>query len=60
MLNDKRVNAFSDPTAFRTIIQNSEMKVSDALRHIGKKSKTKKPTDNERSQGRLERLEGEE
>ena len=60
MLNDKRVNAFADPSAFRTILQSSEMKVSEALRHIGKKSKSKKPSDNERSQGRLERLEGEE
>ena len=60
MLNDKRVNAFADPTAFRTILKSSEMKMSEALRHIGKKSKTKKPSDNERSQTRLERLEGEE
>ena len=60
MLNDKRVNAFNDPTAFRTILESSEMKMVDALRHIGKKSKTKKPTDDERSQARLEKLEGEE
>lgn len=59
MLNDKRVNAFADPTAFRTILESSEMRVVDALRHIGKKSKTKKPTDDERSQARLEKLEGE-
>ena len=60
MLNDKRVNAFADPTAFRTILKTSEMKMAEALRHIGKKSKTRKPSDNERSQARLERLEGEE
>lgn len=44
---------------FKEMIKASGMPVSEVLKHVGKKSKAPRPTDDERSKQRIEKLEQE-
>ena len=60
MLNDPRTSPFTADGAkvFKEIMTASELPLSDALKYIGKgKKKTKGPSDKERSEARIEKLE---
>ena len=60
MMNDPRTSPFSaeGSKVFKEIINASEMPLTEALKYIGKgKKKVKGPTDKERSEQRIEKLE---
>ena len=60
MMNDPRTSPFTaeGSKVFKEIISASEMPLTEALKYIGKgKKKVKGPTDKERSQARVEKLE---
>lgn len=60
IMNDPRTSPFTadGSRAFKEIISASAMPLSDVLKYIGKgKKKTKGPTDKERSEARIEKLE---
>lgn len=60
MLNDPRVSPFTadGSKAFKEVITASEMPLTEVLKYVGKnKKKTKAPTDKERSEARIEKLE---
>ena len=60
MLNDPRTSPFTaeGSKVFKEIISASELPLTDALKYIGKgKKKAKGPTDKERSEQRIEKLE---
>jgi hypothetical protein len=61
MLNDPRVSPFSEQgnAAFKAIVSESGMSLTDVLKHVGrgKKSAPPKPKDSELSAARIETLE---
>lgn len=60
MMNDPRTSPFTaeGSKVFKEIISASEMPLSEALKYVGKtKKKVKGPTDQERSEARVEKLE---
>lgn len=60
MLNDPRTSPFTadGSKVFKEIISASELPLTEALKYIGKgKKKVKGPTDKERSEQRIEKLE---
>lgn len=60
MMNDPRTSPFTaeGSKVFKEIISASEMPLTEALKYIGKnKKKTKAPTDKERSEARIEKLD---
>lgn len=60
MMNDPRTSPFTadGSKVFKEIIHASEMPLTEALKYIGKnKKKVKGPTDKERSEARVEKLE---
>ena len=60
MLNDPRTSPFTadGSRVFKEIITASELPLTEALKYIGKgKKKTKGPTDKERSEQRVDKLD---
>lgn len=60
MMNDPRTSPFTadGSKAFKEILHASELPLSEVLKYVGKgKKKTKGPTDKERSEARIEKLE---
>ena len=60
IMNDPRTSPFTadGSKAFKEIIHASAMPLSDVLKYVGKgKKKAKGPTDKERSEARIEKLE---
>lgn len=60
ILNDPRTSPFTaeGSKGFKEVLSASQLPLSEALKYIGKgKKKTKGPTDKERSQQRVEKLE---
>lgn len=60
MLNDPRTSPFTaeGSKAFKEIMVASEMPLTEVLKYVGKgKKKAKGPTDKERSEARIEKLE---
>lgn len=60
MMNDPRTSPFTadGSRAFKEILHASEMPLTEVLKYVGKgKKKVKGPTDKERSEARIEKLE---
>lgn len=60
MLNDPRTSPFTaeGSRVFKEVISASDLPLTEALKYIGKgKKKSKAPTDKERSEQRIEKLE---
>lgn len=60
MMNDPRTSPFTaeGSKAFKEIMHASELPLTEVLKYVGKgKKKTKGPTDKERSEARIEKLE---
>lgn len=60
LLNDPRTCPFTaeGSKTFKEVINASEMPLTEALKYVGKnKKKTRGPTDKERSEARIEKLE---
>ena len=60
MMNDPRTSPFTSEGSkvFKEIITASELPLTEALKYVGKnKKKAKGPTDKERSEARIEKLE---
>jgi hypothetical protein len=60
IMNDPRTSPFTaeGSKAFKEIVSASAMPLTDVLKYVGKgKKKTKGPTDKERSEARIEKLE---
>ena len=59
LLNDPRTSPFTQEggKVFREVISASGLPLTEALKYIGKGKKKKGPTDQERSQARVEKLE---
>ena len=60
MMNDPRTSPFTaeGSKVFKEIIHASEMPLTEALKYIGKtKKKAREPTDKERSEARIGKLE---
>ena len=60
MMNDPRTSPFTSEGAkvFKEVISASELPLTEALKYIGKgKKKVKGPTDKEKSEQRIEKLE---
>jgi hypothetical protein len=62
MLNDPRTCPFTaeGSKVFKEVINASELPLTEALKYVGKnKKKAKAPSDKERSEARIEKLESE-
>lgn len=64
LLNHPTTSPFKNPqgmSAFKAVIDSSEMPLTQVIKYIGKKGKTKPPkkSDKEKSEERLEKLEEE-
>lgn len=60
MMNDPRTSPFTaeGSKVFREVVTASEMPLTEVLKYVGKgKKKVKGPTDKERSEQRVEKLE---
>ena len=60
MMNDPRTSPFTaeGSKVFKEVISASQLPLTEALKYIGKtKKKVKGPTDKERSEARIEKLE---
>ena len=60
MMNNPKTSPFTaeGSKVFKEVINASEMPLTEALKYIGKnKKKTKGPTDKERSEARVEKLQ---
>lgn len=57
ILNSGEASPLSNPHVFRSILTQSGQNVSETLKYIGKKSKTPRVTDEDKSKQRLEKLE---
>jgi len=57
ILNSKEASPLHNPDVFRQIVKSSGQPLSETLKYIGKKSKTPKVTDEDKSKARLEKLE---
>ena len=58
MLNDPRTSPFTaeGSKVFKEVISASELPLTEALKYIGKGKKKRGPTDQERSEARVEKL----
>ena len=60
MLNDSRMSPFTaeGSKVFKEVLSASQLPLTEALKYVGKnKKKARGPTDAERSQARIEKLE---
>lgn len=57
ILNNPAASPLTNPHVFRSILTQSGQNVSDTLKYIGKKSKTPRVSDEEKSKQRLGKLE---
>ena len=57
ILNSPEASPLSNPHVFRSILTQSGQNISETLKYIGKKSKTPRVSDEEKSKARLEKLE---
>ena len=58
LLNNKEASPLSNPAVFRQVVSSSGMSVSQILKYTGKRmTAPKKPTDDERSKERIQKLE---
>jgi len=57
ILNDPNCSPLTKPEVFRNIITATNQPLSQTLKYIGKTSRVKKPSDDDRSKERLEKLE---
>ena len=60
MMNDPRTSPFTaeGSKVFKEVVSASQMPLSEVLKYVGKgKKKVKGPTDKERSEARVEKLE---
>lgn len=57
ILNSGDASPLNNPHVFRSILTQSGQNVSDTLKYIGKKSKTPRVSDEDKSKQRLEKLE---
>ena len=60
IMNDPRTSPFTaeGSKAFKEIVSASELPLTEVLKYVGKgKKKVKAPTDKERSEARIEKLE---
>ena len=60
VLNNPQTSFMRNPKVFNEIYSQSKMSMNAMMKHIGKSSKnkkTKEPTDAERSEARLDRME---
>jgi hypothetical protein len=57
ILNDPNASPLTRPDVFRQVMAASNQPLTMSLRHIGKTSRMKKPSDDEKSKERLEKLE---
>jgi len=57
ILNNKDASPLQNPQVFRQILSSTGKSMSETLKYIGKKQKTPKPNDDEKSKARLEKLE---
>jgi hypothetical protein len=61
VLNNPQTSFLQNPKTFNAIQKESGMSVSAMMKHIGaqsKKNKKQEPTDAEKSEARLDRMEG--
>ena len=56
ILNNKEASFLKNPAVFNEIQQQSQMPISQMIRHIGKTKKSE-PTEKEKSEARLNKLE---
>jgi cytochrome c556 len=60
VLNNPQTSFMKNPKVFNEIYSQSKMSMNSMMKHIGKSSKNKKhkePTDAEKSEARLDRME---
>jgi hypothetical protein len=57
ILNDKNASPLTNPQVFKQILTATNQPLTTSLKHIGKTSKLKKPSDDDRSKERLQTLE---
>ena len=57
ILNDKNASPLTNPQVFKQILTATNQPLTTSLKHIGKTSKMKKPSDDDRSKERLQTLE---
>lgn len=58
VLNNPQTSFLKNPKVFNEIYSQSKMSMNSMMKHIGKSSKKKKePTDAEKSEARLDRME---
>ena len=57
ILNDPHSSPLTKPDVFRSIITATNQPLTHSLKYIGKTSRIKKPSDEDRSKERLEKLE---
>ena len=57
ILNSKDASPLGNPSVFRSILTQSGQNINETLKYIGKKSKTPRVSDEDKSKQRLEKLE---
>lgn len=57
ILNSKEASPLHNPQVFRQIVSQSGNNLTETLKYIGKKSKTPRVSDEDKSKARLEKLE---
>lgn len=57
ILNSPDASPLNNPQVFRQILSQSGQNISETLKYIGKKSKTPRVSDEDKSKARLEKLE---
>jgi hypothetical protein len=57
ILNDKNASPLTNPQVFKQILTATNQPLTTSLKHIGKTSRIKKPSDDDRSKERLQTLE---
>lgn len=57
ILNNPQASPLTNPAVFRQIVQSTNQPLTASLRHLGKGSRVKEPTDQERSKARVAKLE---
>lgn len=57
ILNNKEASPLQNPQVFRQIVSQSGNSLTETLKYIGKKSKTPRVSDEDKSKARLEKLE---
>jgi hypothetical protein len=58
LLNSKEASPLNNPAVFKNVVSSSGMSVSSILKYTGRQiQRPKKPTDDERSKERIDKLE---